>query len=214
MSNVPPPPGGGFPPPPSGPPPGGGFPPPPGGPPGGGFPPPPGGGFTPPGGGGYQPPGGGGGYQPGGFGGGAPGQLAEWQDRLMSGVIDFFAPYLLGYLLQIIGGGLNPFAPDFGVLYIIGSLLQLGTVAWALYNGYLAGSTGQSIGMKQSGLRLVSEVDGQLIGGNQGLVRNLLFIPAFCCCNILLLVDNLFPLWDPKKQTLRDKIGKSVVIKV
>jgi uncharacterized RDD family membrane protein YckC len=209
MSNVPPPPGGGFPPPPSGPPPGGGFPPPGGQPPGGG-PPPPGG---PPPGGGYPPPAGGG-FQ-GGYGGGPPGPLAEWQDRLLSGVIDFLAPWIVGYALQLIGGGLNPLAfNDVGFLYYLGSLIQLLTVAWALYNGYLAGSTGQSIGMKQSGLRCVSEVDGSLIGGNQGIVRNLLFVPEFCCCGILLLVDNLWPLWDEKKQTLRDKIGKSVVIKV
>ncbi len=208
MSNVPPPPGGGYPPP-SGPPPGGGFPPPPGGqPPGGGFPPPPGGGA-------YPPPGGGG-YQPGGFGGGgAPGPLAEWQDRLLSGVIDFLAPWIIGYLLQLVGGGLNPLAfNDVGFLYYLGSLIQLGTIAWALYNGYLAGSTGQSIGMKQTGLRCVGEADGQLIGGNQGLVRNLLFIPGFCCCGLLILIDSLWPLWDDKKQTLRDKIAKSVVIKV
>jgi len=153
MSDAPP--GGGFPPPPSGPPPGGG----------GGFPPPPplgGGGFPPP------PPPGGGGFPPppppgGGFGapgGGAPagaGPLAEWQDRLLSGVIDFFGPWFVGYLLTMLGGGFAVGVPtDAGGAYYVGSLLQVAAVAWALYNGYLAGQTGQSIGMKQSGLRLVA----------------------------------------------------------
>jgi uncharacterized RDD family membrane protein YckC len=67
--------------------------------------------------------------------------------------------------------------------------------------------------MKQTGLRLVGEQTGQNIGGSQGLLRNLLFVVTGCCCGIVGLVDNLFPLWDAKKQTLRDKIGKSVVIK-
>ena len=93
MTNVPPS-GGGFPPPPSGPPPGG-FPPPP---PGGGFPP-------PPGGGGFPPPGGYG--APGGGPPGLPGPLAEWQDRLVSGLIDFVAPWIVGYICQAIGGGLG-----------------------------------------------------------------------------------------------------------
>jgi len=132
----------------------------------------------------------------------------------VSGLIDFVGPWLLGYILQIIGGGLNPFAlGDIGPIYFLGSFIQLATIGWVLFNGYKAGETGQSFGMKQSGLRLVGEQTGQNIGGSQGLVRNLLFIPGFLCCGILLLVDSLFPLWDPKKQTLRDKIGKSVVIK-
>ena len=36
---------------------------------------------------------------------------------------------------------------------------------------------------------------------------------CLCCGGLLVLIDALFPLWDPKKQTLRDKIAKSVVIK-
>lgn len=196
MTNVPP--GGGFPPPPSGPPPGGFPPPPPGG---GGFPP-------PPGGGGYGPPPGGGGFQ------GATGAPVEWQERLLSGVIDFFGPWFLGFLLSTIGNGFSfGYASDAGALWLLGSLLQLGAVGWALFNGYRAGQTGQSFGMKQSGLRLVGEQTGQPIGGQQGLVRNLLFIVTGCCCGLFGLVDNLFPLWDPKKQTLRDKIVKSIVIK-
>lgn len=191
MSNLPPPPsGGGFPPP-------GG--PPPGGPPPGGEFPPPGGGFPPPGGG---PP-------------GAPGPLAEWQDRLISGLIDWVGPILVANVLSFVVGlaiaasNTNTFFNPTGIV------LNLVAVAWILYNGYLAGESGQSIGMKQSGLRLVGEQSGQNIGGGQGVVRNLLFLANAICCLFLpvVIVDALFPLWDPKKQTLRDKITKSVVVK-
>ncbi len=167
-------------------------------PPGGGFPPPPAGGFPPAGG---PPP-------------GVPGPLAEWQDRLLSGVIDFFGLWFVGQVLASIGNGFSiGFGSDLGPLWYLGTLIQVAAVGWALYNGYLAGTTGQSFGMKQSGLRLVGEQTGQPIGGNQGLVRNLLFVATGCCCPIVGLVDNLFPLWDAKKQTLRDKIAKSVVVK-
>ena len=67
--------------------------------------------------------------------------------------------------------------------------------------------------MKQSNLRLVSETTGQPIGSQQGIVRNLLLLVGYFCCGIVVVVDALFPLWDPKKQTLRDKIAHSVVIK-
>jgi len=146
-------------------------------------------------------------------GGGAPGQLAEWQDRLVSGLIDYIGPFILGSALQTFSGGFVPGMGGFGGLYFAGFGIQILTLAWALYNGYLAGTTGQSFGMKQSGLRLVSEANGQVIGGNQGLVRNLILIPGLFCCGLLTLIDALFPLWDPKKQTLRDKIAHSVVIK-
>src|SRR5690349_15352542 len=157
----PPPPGGGAPPPP----PGGSFPPPP--------PPPP----PPPGG---MPPGG---MPPGGVppAGGGPvmspyGPLAEFQDRILSGVIDFLAPWIIGYVLASIGGAFTPFGGDRGGLWFAGYGVQLLAVAWSLYNGYLAGQTGQSIGMKQSGLRCVGENTGQPIGGGQGVVRNLLWV--------------------------------------
>ncbi len=203
MSNIPPGPPGGFPPPPGGgapPPPGGGFPPPPGG---GGFPPPPaGGGFPPPPQGGF------------GYGGGPPAAPVEWQDRLVSGLIDYVGPFILA---NILGAVVNVIISSNSNLYFSpgGLILGLAALGWALFNGYQAGQTGQSFGMKQSGLKLVGEQTGQPIGGGQGLVRNLLFL-AYWICGCLfpvLIIDALFPLWDAKKQTLRDKIAKSIVVR-
>lgn len=163
----------------------------------------------PPSGGGFPPPGG---PPPGGQPPGTPGPLAEWQDRLVSGLIDYVGPMFLagflGFFIDVAVDTRGAFFSPFQFLFAVAA------VGWGIYNGYLAGETGQSYGMKQSGLRLVGEQTGQPIGGSQGAVRNLLFIANLICCGgIVLLVDALFPLWDPKKQTLRDKIGKSVVIK-
>lgn len=163
----------------------------------------------PPSGGGFPPPGSapGGGPPPG-----VPGPLAEWQDRLVSGLIDyvgaFIAAGILGFVLDVTIGSRGTFFSPFSFL------LSAAAAGWGIYNGYLAGQTGQSTGMKQAGLRLVGEQTGQPIGGSQGVVRNLLFVtPLICCFGIVLILDALFPLWDVKKQTLRDKIAKSVVIK-
>jgi uncharacterized RDD family membrane protein YckC len=145
------------------------------------------------------------------------GPLAEWQERLVSGLIDYVGPWIL---FGIIGGVIGAASDYGGFINLPFFGISLLPLAWVLYNGHLAGSTGQSIGMKQSGLRCVGEQTGQPIGSSQGIVRNLLFVVAWlanCLCfsgGLLVLIDSLFPLWDPKKQTLRDKIAKSVVIKV
>ncbi|MEZ5232136.1 MAG: RDD family protein [Acidimicrobiales bacterium] len=209
-SNEPP----GYTPPPSFPPPGGttppGFPPP--GAPGGMTPPggatPPGGGFSPPG-GGYSAPGG---YTPPqsygspmGFGG-TPGPLAEWPQRALGGLIDYVGPGIVIYILFFATRSLAIFF-----------LLWLVLLGWSVYNAYLNGTTGQSIGKKVVGLKVVSEQTGQVLGAGMGIVRWLIgvaigIIP--CLGTIFQIVNLLFPLWDAKKQTLHDKAVKSVVITV
>lgn len=176
-------------------------------------PPPPGGqdplgGQTPPGGppppaGGYgqQPPG----YQPAAQPSATPGwsgpPLAEFQDRVVPGLIDFIGPWMVASIVYwFISGAL-------------GALLGLAGIGWALYNGYLSGESGQSIGMKTGKVRLVSQQTGQHIGGGLGLARYLLHMVAFWICFIPGAVNLLFPLFDPMKQTGSDKILKTVVIK-
>ncbi len=179
-----------------------------------GYSPPPDGGFSPPGSGGFTPPGSGGfsappagGFQPigGGFGA-APGPLAEWPQRALGGLIDYVGPWLVAVVIL----GLTR---NFGI-YL---LFWLVSVGWGAYNGYLNGSTGQSIGKKVIGLKVVGEQTGQVIGGGQGVLRwgisaAMGLIP--CLGWIVVLVNLLFPLWDAKKQTLHDKAVKSLVIVV
>lgn len=90
----------------------------------------------------------------------------------------------------------------------LGSLLQLLAFGWTLYNAYLAGQQGQSYGKKQVGISLVRVSDGQFIGGGMGIVRSFAHIIDAVICYI----GFLFPMWDPKKQTLADKIMGTVVI--
>jgi uncharacterized RDD family membrane protein YckC len=129
---------------------------------------------------------------------GQPGgpQLAGWGERAAGGLIDWFGPSLVA-----------------GVLYqlstALGSLAYIAALAWAIYNAYLQGSTGQSYGKKAIGLRLLREQDGQVIGGGLGIGRYFLHILDAIPCYVGLL----WPLWDGKKQTFADKIVKSVVIK-
>ncbi len=91
-------------------------------------------------------------------------------------------------------------------LFAIGWLLSLG---WSIYNRwYLGGTTGQSIGRKVMNIRLVSEETGQPIGMLMAFVRDICHIVDSIIC----YVGWLFPLWDAKRQTLADKIVRTVVV--
>jgi uncharacterized RDD family membrane protein YckC len=81
--------------------------------------------------------------------------------------------------------------------------------AYSVYNRwYLGGTTGQSIGKKAHGLKLVSEDTGQPIGMAMAFVRDICHILDSLAC----FIGWLFPLWDPKRQTFADKIIRTIVI--
>jgi uncharacterized RDD family membrane protein YckC len=117
--------------------------------------------------------------------------------------------------LQRVGAYLIDYAPIWlleGIFYGVGILrvlVALAALGWTIYNRwYQAGTTGQSLGKKVLNLRLVSEETGQPIGTLMAFVRDLChFIDSVICG-----IGYLFPLWDSKRQTIADKIVKTVVI--
>lgn len=160
------------------------------------------------------PPSGGGTYGAGGFQGSTSAPV-EFQDRVTAGLIDYVGPFLAAIAISTVSA--YTLLDDTNLLINpLGVAVNLAALGWALYQGFLAGKTGQSMGMKQAGLRLVDTRTGREPGGPQGLVRNLLFLTMpLCGCVgwMIVALDSLFPLWDPQKQTLRDKIAKSIVVK-
>jgi uncharacterized RDD family membrane protein YckC len=213
----PPPPPGGY-----SPPPGGGYPPPP--PAGGSYPPPP----HPQG--GYAPP------PPGvGFGAAqAPGQpigqlpqtaYTSWATRAIAWIIDYI-PYMIvvGIGYGIAAGTQDTTctsdSSDFATgEYCSVTMSSLGTIAvgvsvliglaYLLWNyGYRQGTTGSSIGKSIMKFKVVSEKTGQPIGFGLSIVRQLAHIVDAIICYI----GYLFPLWDPKRQTLADKIMSTVCV--
>jgi uncharacterized RDD family membrane protein YckC len=202
---APPPPAGGYgaPPPPAG---GYGAPPPPAG--GYGAPPPPAEGYGQPGYGqpGYGQPG----YgapppQPGGYGGppnpgGYPASYyANWLQRAGGYLIDYAPVWVLIFIGRATGN-----AAILDLFAIIG----LGITAYNRW--YMAGKTGQSWGKMALHLSLVGETTGQPIGGWMAFLRDLCHIIDSIICYI----GWLFPLWDSRRQTLADKIMRTVVIPV
>ncbi|MBO2464216.1 RDD family protein [Actinomadura violacea] len=142
---------------------------------------------------------------------GSTGQLAEWGSRVGGYIIDylifmgpFWVLYLLGSLLSSSGSGGGALI---GVLFIlIGGALMLAGGLWICYQ---EGTTGQSIGKRQMGIRLVSAQTGQPIGFGMAFVRKLAHIADSFLCYL----GFLWPLWDERKQTFADKIVNTIVVR-
>ncbi|MGW8487412.1 RDD family protein [Streptomyces sp. NPDC055886] len=143
-----------------------------------------------------------GGQQPG-YGGGMP-ELAHWGLRFGGTIIDGLIIGLPYIVFVGIGAGMGDSTG--GVLVMIGALLAFGLGIWQLYQ---EGTTGQTIGKKAVGIRLLREADGRPLGFGMAFVRRLAhFLDSVAC-----YIGWLWPLWDEKKQTFADKVCSSVVVK-
>jgi uncharacterized RDD family membrane protein YckC len=87
-------------------------------------------------------------------------------------------------------------------------LFWVAALGYSIWNRWIMGGQGQSLGKKVVGMRLLSEETGQPIGTLNAFLRDIChFIDSIIC-----YVGYLFPLWDAKRQTLADKIMRTVVV--
>jgi uncharacterized RDD family membrane protein YckC len=122
-------------------------------------------------------------------------QYSDWIHRVGGFLIDL-VPYFVLVLIGSFGGR---------VLYYLFLVIGIGYLA---YNRWLLGGQGQSYGKRVVGMRLLSEDTGQPIGTLNAFLRDLChFIDGIIC-----FVGFLFPLWDVKRQTIADKIMRTVVV--
>lgn len=170
-----------------------------------------------------------------GYAGGAmtgPGGLnyALWADRVLAALVDgglvFAAVIVLYIIIAIIGGvgsaALGSISDDVGGLFASGAcctffvLPPLATLLVSLYNKvYLIGTRGYSIGQGVMNLKVVMG-DGSAVPMNTSIIRFLVqfglgIIPIIGW--ILVLLNLLWPLWDPQRQTLHDKAVGTFVVK-
>ena len=72
------------------------------------------------------------------------------------------------------------------------------------------GSSGQTIGKRVCGIKVVDETNSATIDVGRAAVRYLVSIVSGLVC----VLGYLWMLWDPEKQTWHDKASKAVVIKL
>jgi uncharacterized RDD family membrane protein YckC len=132
---------------------------------------------------------------------------AGWWERVAAEIIDglLLTPFVVGIVLSVEG-----LATETLLIALVG----------LVYNGLLDGSErGQTVGKRVMHIRVVDVDTGESIGigrgyGRAGVVALLQnansVIPL---AGLLGLVDSLWMLWDPQKQTWHDKAARSVVVK-
>lgn len=134
------------------------------------------------------------------------GPLADFGKRAVATLIDF-AAILAGFIvITIVQAILGAVSDTLSTL--VGLVLNLVISAYGFYILYMTGQRGASPGKRVMGLKVVKLADGQVLGGGMGIVRGL----AHIVDSIICYIGYLFPLWDPMRQTLADKIIGTVVL--
>jgi uncharacterized RDD family membrane protein YckC len=81
-----------------------------------------------------------------------------------------------------------------------------------VYFTYFHGKTGQTIGKRALGIRVVHAERRDPIGYGPAFGRYAMVF-VFSIFTIPLLLDYLFPLWDSRNQSLHDKVVSSIVVR-
>ncbi len=148
-----------------------------------------------------------------------------WLTRVLACVVDFI-PYAIivgvGYGIEAAtqetacvtdtsGYNLGQFcatgnSPIGVAAFCLSILVGLAYLVWNY--GYKQGTTGSSIGKSVLKFKVVSEQTGQPIGFGMSVVRQLAHLVDGAIC----YVGYLFPLWDAKRQTIADKMIKTICV--
>jgi uncharacterized RDD family membrane protein YckC len=132
---------------------------------------------------------------------------ASFVRRVGAHLVDVVLPAVA--LLVVVGGLVrtrHPLAAS-GIL-VLGSLALLVFVVWN--SGFRQGGSGQSLGKRAAGIRLVGADGGRPIGFGRAVTRQI----AHLLDTLPLGLGYLWPLWDESRQTFADKACGTVVVRV
>ena len=128
-------------------------------------------------------------------------RYASWGRRVWASTLDAIFNFLLLIPVAIVVGLARPDAANYSGLLLSLAYFTLGH----------GGATGQTWGKKIAGIRVVHE-SGAPLGYVRALIRWAVAIGLTILLIIPNLIDVLWPLWDSKKQALRDKAVGSIVV--
>lgn len=109
---------------------------------------------------------------------------------------------------------LDPYAEAGATLSTDLTTSAVSTVIGFLYFWLMHARSGQTLGKKAAGIRVVREHDGGAISSGTSAWRYGVQILLSLPCGIGSLLDALWILWDPRKQTIHDKAAHTLVVKV
>jgi uncharacterized RDD family membrane protein YckC len=132
------------------------------------------------------------------------GEPAGFLTRLVAYIIDYIVVAIIVGIFYSIGMAIDPNQQG---AYII--LYMIGVVIGLLYYAILWSSSGQSLGKKLVGVRVVTD-DGTPPGFFRALLRVLIGYPI---SGLIICLGFLWVIWDANKQGWHDKIFGTHVVK-
>ena len=132
--------------------------------------------------------------------------LAAWSQRLVAFVIDEIFVQVVTICARIALGLRHTLA---------GAILSVAMAAayYAVLNG---GEMGQTFGKRVVGIQVRDAASGGAIGAERAALRYVVvgMFRVIVFFGLFTVLDGLWPLWDPKRQALHDKIAGSVVVRL
>ena len=132
--------------------------------------------------------------------------LAGWGQRLGAFAIDEIFVYVVTYCAAV----------AFGLRHkLAGAILSL--ILSAAYFAVLNGSPmGQTFGKKVLGIQVRDSEAAGSIGVERAALRYIVvgLFQVILFFGLFTILDGLWPLWDPRRQALHDKIAGSTVVRV
>lgn len=96
-------------------------------------------------------------------------------------------------------------------LLVLLVLVALGGLYFAILNGT---GRGQSVGNRAPNIAVRDAATGEAIGVWRGLLRWVVRFALYAALILPGILNDLFPLWDQRRQTLADKAARSVVVRL
>ncbi|MCA1831934.1 MAG: RDD family protein [Actinomycetota bacterium] len=143
-------------------------------------------------------------------------ELASWGQRVGASLLDGLITGAVAVVLIVVtivtaGSSDTDSEPPaaFWLALVVGIVL-LPFLYRAVMDG---GDRGQTVGKMALGIQVRDAESGTPIGFGRGLLRVFIATILWWLLYVPGIVDVLFPLWDPRRQTIHDKVARSVVIR-
>jgi uncharacterized RDD family membrane protein YckC len=153
-----------------------------------------------------------------------PPALADYGSRLGGWLIDWVLLAVIAIPILLLTGSFHHshivFSSNAGYTdqygFNLGPLaISLQAIVVIAYGAIFCGAPrGQTLGMMVVRTKVIDEATGGPIGYLRGLGRAAFEYLMAVALFIPWVIDMLFPLWDPKRQTLHDKVTRAVVVKI
>ncbi len=140
--------------------------------------------------------------------------LANYGQRLGGWLLDWLILLVASLMVSALTHSLHTYHSSTSAGFFIGMPgALLAPILVVVYGTLMCGSRrGQTLGMMVAGTRAVKASTGEPIGYPAALGRAVSEWLFFVLLFLPWVIDVLFPTWDPRRQTLHDKVSGTVVI--